>query len=179
VGALAALRIRDVDLVHNEVHVHLNRTHTSTGYVTDVPRTANSKHEVPILVGSLLTDLSDYLHAHLHCKDPDAGRCPGKLMGHPVLTCDRPFGPKGFNRYSFKPAARAIGMPDLKLPELRYTFATLVLESGAFLLQLSRHRAHASISIPNRPYALLRTKDYSAQPAMFSAFVTASTMLDP
>ena len=90
-----------------------------------------------------------------------------------MLTYDRPLDPKGFYRYSFKPAARAIGMPDLKLHELRHTFATLVLESGAFdMFQLSRLMGQASVSITDKVYAHLRKKDYSAQLAMFSAFVS-------
>lgn len=148
-------------------------THTSAGYVTDVPKTANSKREVPILVDSLLADLRAYVAEHPNRFDPDAGLWPGKVKGHPVLTYDRPFDPKGSYRYSFKPAARAIGMPDLKLHELRHTFATLVLESGAFdMFQLSRLMGHASVSITDKVYAHLRKKVYSAQRAMFSAFVS-------
>lgn len=52
-------------------------------------------------------------------------------------------------------------------------FATLVLESGAFdMFQLSRLMGHASVSITDKFYAHLRKKDYSAQRAMFSAFVS-------
>jgi len=175
-GELAALRIRDVDLLHNEIRVHLNMTHTSTGYVTDVPKTANSKREVPILVDSLLADLGEYLAGHPYRSNPDAGLWPGKVKGHQVLTFDRPFDPKGFYRYTFKPAARAIGIPDLKLHELRHTFATFVLESGAFdMFELSRLMGHASVGITDRIYAHLRKKDYSTQRARFSAFLVGST----
>lgn len=171
-GELAALRVRDVDLLNNEVRVHLNMTHTSAGYVTDVPKTANSTREVPILVDSLLTDLRAYLAGHPYRSDPHAGLWPGKVQGHPVLTYDRPFDPKGFYRYSFTPAARAIGTPDLKLHGLRPTFATLVPESGAFdMFQLIRLMGHAFVSITDKVYAHLRKKDYSAQRALFSAFV--------
>uniref|UniRef100_UPI00313DCE03 tyrosine-type recombinase/integrase n=1 Tax=Frigoribacterium sp. CFBP 8751 TaxID=2775277 RepID=UPI00313DCE03 len=66
-----------------------------------------------------------------------------------------------------------MGMPDLKLHELRHTFATLVLESGAFdMFQFSRLMGHASVSITDKVYAHLRKKDYSPQRAMFSAFVS-------
>lgn len=142
--------------------------------MTHVPKTANSKREVPIFVGSLLTDLSDYLRAHPHRNDPDAGLWPCKVIGHPVLTYDRRFDPKGFYRYAFKPAARAIGMPDLKLHELRHTFAPLVLASGAFdMFRLSRLTRHASVSITDKVHSHLRKKDYSAHRAMLPAFVSA------
>jgi integrase len=175
-GELAALRIRDVDLLHKEVRVHVNMTHTSAGYITDVPKTANSKREVPILVDSSPADLKAYLVEHPHRSNPDAGLGPGKVKGHPVLTYERPFDPKGFYRYTFKPAAKAIGIPNLKLHELRHTFATLVLESGAFeMFELSRLMGHASVGITDKIYAHLRKKDYSHQRGRFSAFLAGST----
>jgi len=175
-GELAALRIRDIDLLHKEVRVHLNMTHTSVGYVTATPKTANSKREVPILVDSLLRDLEGYLAGHPRRSDPDAGLWPGKVKGHSTLTYDRPFDPKGFYRYTFKPAVRTLGMPDLKLHELRHTFATLILESGIFtMFDLSRMMGHASQTITDRVYGHLRKKDYSDQRARFSAFLSGAS----
>ncbi|WP_082509653.1 tyrosine-type recombinase/integrase [Curtobacterium sp. Leaf154] len=87
-----------------------------------------------------------------------------------------PFDPKGFYRYTFKPAAKSIGLPTLKLHELRHTFATLVLESGAFdMFELSRLMGHASVAITDKVYAHLRKKDYAAERARFSVFVTGAT----
>jgi integrase len=175
-GELAALRARDIDLLHKEVRVHQNMTHTSAGYVVEVPKTANSRREVPILVDSLLKELRHYLAAHPHRSDPDAGLWPGKVKSHPILTYDRPFDPKGVYRYTFKPAAKSIGLPTLKLHELRHTFATLVLESGAFdMFELSRLMGHASVTITDKVYAHLRKKDYVTQRALFSAFVTGTS----
>lgn len=174
-GELAALRVRDIDLLHKEVRVHLNMTHTSRGYVVGVPKTANSKREVPILVDSVVSELRDYLADHPNRSDSEAGLWPGKVKGHPLLTYDRPFDPKGFYRYTFKPAAKSIGLPTLKLHELRHTFATLVLESGAFdMFELSRLMGHASVAITDKVYAHLRKKDYATQRALFSAFLAAT-----
>ncbi|MBT1631038.1 tyrosine-type recombinase/integrase [Curtobacterium flaccumfaciens pv. oortii] len=59
-----------------------------------------------------------------------------------------------------------------KLHELRHTFATLVLESGAFdMFELSRLMGHASVAITDKVYRHLRKKDYATQRALFSAFV--------
>jgi integrase len=85
-GEMAALRVRDIDLLHKEVRVHQNMTHTSTGYVIDTPKTANSRREVPILVDSLLAELEDHLARHPSRSNPDAGLWPGKVKGHPILT---------------------------------------------------------------------------------------------
>jgi integrase len=143
--------------------------------VVGVPKTANSKREMPILVDSVMSELRDYLAEHPNRSDPDAGLWPGKVKGHPILTYDRPFDPKRFYRYTFKPAAKSIGLPTLKLHELRQTFATLVLESGTFdMFELSRLMGHASVAITDKVYAHLRKKDYATQRALFSAFVSQS-----
>ncbi|MCS5493264.1 site-specific integrase [Curtobacterium flaccumfaciens] len=175
-GELAALRVRDIDLLHKEVGVHQDMTHTSTGYVIDTRKTVNSKREVPILVDSRLAELEDHLARHPSRSNPDAGLWPGKVKGHPILTYDRPFDPKGFYRYTFKPAVRSSGLPTLNLHELRHTFATLVLESGAFdMFELSRLMGHSSVAIADKVYAHLRKKDYAMQRARFSAFVTGAS----
>lgn len=146
--------------------------HTSRGYVVELPKTANSKREVPILVDSVVSELRDYLAEHPNRGDPEAGLWPGKVKGHPILTYDRPFDPTGFYRYTFKPAARSIGLPTRKLHKLRHTFATLVLQSGAFnMFELSRHMGHASVAILDKVYAHLRKKDYSTQRARSSAYL--------
>lgn len=85
------LRVRDIDLLHKEVRVHLNMTQTSAGYVVGVPKTANSKRKVPILVDSLVVEQREHLAQHPNRSDPDAGLGPGKVKGHPILTYDRPF----------------------------------------------------------------------------------------
>ncbi|MBO9050680.1 tyrosine-type recombinase/integrase [Curtobacterium flaccumfaciens] len=103
---------------------------------------------------------------HPHRSAPDAGLWPGKVKGHPILTCDRPLDPKSFYRYTFKPAAKSIGLPTLKLHELRHSFATLVSESGAFdVFELSRLMGHASVAITDKVYKHSRKKDYAAQRA--------------
>ena len=62
---------------------------------------------------------------------------------------------------------------ELKLHELRHTFATLALESSMDMFQLSRLMDHASYAITDRVYAHLRRKDYSKQRAAFSAHLVA------
>ncbi|MFD1575792.1 tyrosine-type recombinase/integrase [Agromyces cerinus subsp. nitratus] len=93
-----------------------------------------------------------------------------------IATCS----PKGFYRYTFKPAARRAGFPELHLHELRHTFATLALESKALdMHELSRAMGHASYEIADRVYAHLRKKDYSSHRARFSAHVAAARATPP
>ena len=90
------------------------------------------------------------------------------MKGHPVLTYDRPFDPRGFYRYTFKLAAQSTGLPTLKLHDLRHTFAPLALEPVASdMFELSRLMGHASVAITDKVYAHLRKKDYAAQRARF------------
>jgi integrase len=68
-----------------------------------------------------------------------------------------------------------MGLPTLKLHELRHTVATLVLESGAFdMLELARLMGQASVAITDKIYAHLRKKYYSAQRARFLAFLSSA-----
>lgn len=130
---------------------------------------------MPILDEALYQDLSAYLAAHPRRSDPDAGLWPGKVPGHSIISYDHAFDPKGFYRYTFKPAARRAGFPELHLHELRHTFATLALESKALdMHELSRAMGHASYEITDRVYAHLRKKDYSSHRARFSAHIAAA-----
>lgn len=79
--------------------------------------------------------------------------------------------------YTFKPAARRAGFPELKMHELRHTFATLALESGEVdMFELSGLTGHENYGVTDRVYAHLRRKNYSSQRAGLSAFVSASSV---
>ncbi|WP_169564355.1 tyrosine-type recombinase/integrase [Microbacterium indicum] len=175
VGEVAALRVRDVDLRRGEVQVRRNMTHTSQGYVLGTPKTSRGVRDVPILDDGLFADLKEHLRNHPYRDDLEAGLWPGKVYGHNLLSYERAFDPKGFYRYTFKPAAERAGMKGLKFHELRHTFATLALESGALdMHELSRAMGHASYAITDKVYAHLRPRDYSRHRAAFSAHVAAA-----
>ena len=109
------------------------------------PRQEHMGRPGPILDEGLYQDLDAYLVAHPRRSEPDAGLWPGKVPGHSIVSYDHAFDPKGFDRYTFKPAARRAGFPELHLHELRHTFATLALESKAVdMHELSRAMGHAS-----------------------------------
>lgn len=145
IGEVAALRIRDIDLRRGEVQVRRNMTHTSKGYVLGTPKTARAVRDVPILDDGLFRDLGIYLRQHPHRDNLEAGLWPGKVPGHNKLSYGHTFDPKGFYRYTFKPAATRAGLDGLHFHELRHTFATLALESRALdMHELSRAMRHAS-----------------------------------
>ncbi|WP_336646279.1 tyrosine-type recombinase/integrase [Microbacterium sp. USHLN186] len=176
IGEVAALRIRDIDLRRGEVQVRRNMTHTSKGYRVGTPKTARAVRDVPILDETLFRDLSSYLRNHPHRDDLEAGLWPGKVPGHNKLSYERVFDPKGFYRYTFKPAATRAGLDGLHFHELRHTFATLALESRALdMHELSRAMGHASYAITDKVYAHVRPRDFSAHRAAFSAHISAAS----
>lgn len=175
-GEVAALRIRDIDMRRGEVQVKLNKTHTSQGYIVGTPKTARAVRTVPILDEGLFRDLGMHLRSHPHRDDLEAGLWPGKVPGHNRLSYDREFDPKGFYRYTFRPACDRAGLAGLHFHELRHTFATLALESGALdMHELSRAMGHASYAITDKVYAHLRARDYSRHRAAFSAHIAAAS----
>jgi integrase len=99
-----------------------------------------------------------------------------KVLGHRKTTYERVFGYKSFYRSEFKPAIVRARIGDLVFHELRHTFATLALESGALdMFELSRALGHADYKTTDRTYAHLRKKDYSAHRTRFSQHIAAAS----
>lgn len=131
---------------------------------------------MPILDDTLRRDLGDHVRSHPHRADLEASLWPAKVPGHNRLSYDRPFDPKGFYRYTFKPACNRAGLTGLHFHELRHTFATLALESRALTMyELSVAMGHESEAVTNKVYAHLRKRDYSTHGAAFSAHIAAAS----
>lgn len=172
IGEGAALRIRDIDFRHGEIQVRLNKTHTSQGYQTGTPKSRAGKRDVPILDDTIFQDLGALVRSHPKRHDLEANLWPGKVPGHNRLSYEHAFDPKGFYRYTFKPACDRAGLSGLHFHELRHTFATLALESGQLsMYELSVAMGHESEAVTNKVYAHLRKRDHSAKRAAFSAFL--------
>ncbi len=155
--------------------MHLNKTHTRQGHQTGTPKSRAGRRDVPILDDTLFRDLATHVRAHPRRTDLEASLWPGKVPGHNRLSYDRPFDPKGFYRYTFKPACDRAGLSGLHFHELRHTFATLALESRALTMyELSVAMGHEPEAVANKVYAHLRKRDYSAHRAAFSAHVAAA-----
>lgn len=152
--------------------MRLNKTHTSQGYQTGTPKSRAGKRDVPILDDTLFRDLGTHIRNHPQRLNLEAGLWPGKVPGHNKLSYDREFDPKGFYRYTFKPACERAGLAGLVFHELRHTFDTLAPESGQLLMyELSVAMGHESEAVTNRVYAHLRKRDHSARRTAFSSFL--------
>ena len=57
------------------------------------------------------------------------------------------------HRRSYKPLLRRAGLPDIRLYDLRHTFATLMFENSEQLKLISEMLGHASIAITLDTYS--------------------------
>ncbi len=69
-----------------------------------------------------------------------------------------PICPNNLYSRTFKPAARAIGKPDLRWHDLRHTYGSLLLDQGEDLVYVSRQLGHSNISITADVYSHLIRK---------------------
>lgn len=158
------------------MQVRLNKTHTSQGYIVGTPKSRAGRRDVSILDETLFRDLGVHVRFHPHRHDIEASLWPGKVPGHSRFTYDREFDPKGFYRYSFKPACERAGLSGLHFHELRHTFATLALESRALTMyELSVTMGHESGAVTIKVNAHRRKRDHSAHRAAFSAHIAAAS----
>lgn len=135
-GELAALRPGDVDLDQGRVVVSASieqgggRKTTKTGRVRSVP--------IPPF-------LNEALGARIAVATETLFEMPtGGPISHQV-----------FYRTYFKPAAAAIGLPDLRFHDLRHTYAALLIAHGANPLAVQQRLGHASIEVTLNVYGHL------------------------
>jgi integrase len=74
-------------------------------------------------------------------------------------------------RNYLRPAVEAEGLPQMRLHDLRHTFASLMLAAGFPPYEVSRWLGHANLATTDSIYAHLYPSDYSAHVDRFSAFV--------
>lgn len=139
----------DVDLVHRVIHVHRGRR--------GVPKSGRLRH-VPIF-DSVLTVLREMKLAK-----------GGNILLWPGSTRDESGQQRPRERSSarrpFKKAILRAGLPkNLRIHDLRHTFAGLFLASGGDIFKLSKILGHATVAITQRVYAHLHpdafSEDYS------------------
>lgn len=118
----------------------------------------------------LLTDLAAYVEVHPRIEDPDAPLFYGRASGGHAADPSKPFDPHVFYQWHLKPAARRLGVPQLRVHDLRHTTATQWFEDGIPLATISRWLGHASVAVTDRVYVHLRpSDDYTAWREQFRA----------
>jgi integrase len=179
-GELAALRIRDINLLRREVSVTRNVQRIAGEWVVGTPKSARSSRTVPILSADLIAALTAYLATHPNRSDPNAALWPGRAPGngHPT-TYARHFDPLSFYRHYFKPAVRRAGLPPLRFHDLRHTYASLMFAAGMDVYKVSRWMGHANISTTDGIYAHLYAQDHSADADRLAAFLAIMPTISP
>jgi integrase len=134
-GELAALKVGRVDVLRRRLTVAESTAEVHGALVTTSPKNGRTR-TVP-----LPRFLADQLAEHLApiATDPDAyvfTAPKGGQIRHSLF----------YDRY-FKPAAAAIGHPDLRWHDLRHTAVSLMIASGATPLVISRAIGHGSIAV--------------------------------
>lgn len=158
-GELAALRPCDLDLDLDEPIVIVSgsieqggrRKTTKTGKVRSVP--------IPEF-------LRDPLRTRLSAATESVFEMPtGGPISHPV-----------FYRTYFKPAAAAVGLPDLRFHDLRHTYAALLIANDAKPLILQQRLGHASVEVTLNVYGhIFPHLDRQVTDALNQAWVTQAS----
>lgn len=135
------LRWDDIDLEHRLIHVHRGRKGTT--------KSGRGRH-VPIF-DSVLVVLRELKIAR-----------GGNVYLWPGRFPSKPRGPAAI-RVPFKLAAKRAGLPpELRVHDLRHSFASLFLIDGGDIFKLSRILGHSSVAITERTYAHLKPTAFEA-----------------
>lgn len=137
-GELLGLRWEDVDFENGVIHVRRNVTVVRGKLIVSEPKTPKSRRAIP-----MLQPLADFL-AQLRA-----------VARHPFVFARDDGGPltPSYVEKEFKRVAVCIGMPDLKLHELRHTYATILLQEGVPPRVVQELTGHASLSVLLDTYA--------------------------
>ena len=157
-GELAALRIRDVNLLHRRIEVRRTLYRVKGGWEIGTPKSARSTRDVP-LGRSLIGELTEYLSQHPRHNEPEAPMWPGRVPGGSgdvrLLDYGRQFDVASLIRYYFKPALAELGITGVRWHDLRHFFASLCAEAKYDIRQASRWMGHANINTTDSTYTHL------------------------
>jgi integrase len=165
-GELAGLNVEDIKLwqTRGYVDVHRTRRKVRGGWETSTPKSESSTRHVRL--GSwLAAELAEYLATHPG--GPGSPLWPNRRNGgntHGILNWDEPIEPGAFYRNVFRPAARAAGLRNVRLHDLRHSFAAIMLDKGANIYEVSEQMGHAGYRITLDVYAHLIPREDESHP---------------
>jgi len=180
---VAGLNVEDLHILGDRGEVAVRRTRTLTrgrGWVVGQPKTKTSRRSVPLLFPEVVGELAAYLAAHPRHGVGDAplfyGRDP---HGSHLLNPERYWDPGTFYRRTFIPAARRAGLSNVRLYDLRSTFASLMASAGVDLFKVSRWLGHTSTTVTERYYARLFRTDPDRESAALARLLDAQRAAAP
>ncbi|WP_333745905.1 tyrosine-type recombinase/integrase [Streptomyces sp. IBSBF 2950] len=179
-GELAALRIRDINMLHRVVEVRRTvARRTGHGWTVTAPKSKRSARDVP-LTRSLATELQEWISAHPDKTNPDAPLWPGSRNTGKGGEVDwsRPFDIGNLRKRVFKPAVRSGALasagisPATRWHDLRHTYASIMAAAGRDVRLVSQWLGHESISTTERTYVHLFRIDHSSEMDAVEAFLS-------
>ncbi|MFE3516667.1 tyrosine-type recombinase/integrase [Streptomyces sp. NPDC059166] len=180
-GELAALRVRDIDMLHGEVQVRRTVRRGKGGeWKFTAPKSVKSVRNVP-LVGFLRAELTEWLAAHPAGDNPDAPLWPGSRNTGKGGEVDwtRTFDINNFCKRYFRPAVRSgvAGLPTaLRWHDLRHTYASIMAAVGGevSVYDISKWLGHSSISVTEKVYIHLFRQDNTGKMSAIDAFLSGA-----
>jgi integrase len=79
----------------------------------------------------------------------------------------------------FQPACKALGLGNVRLHDLRHTFATLALSAGEHYMQVSKWLGHSSYVLTLTTYADYISEDELAAPKLARPIAAATEKIVP
>ncbi|MDX3666965.1 tyrosine-type recombinase/integrase [Streptomyces europaeiscabiei] len=180
-GELAALRVRDIDMMHGEVQVRRTVRRGKGGeWLFTAPKSKKSVRNVP-LPGFLKAELREWLAAHPDGTNPDAQLWPGSRNTGKGGAVDwsRRFDINNFAKRYLRPALRSgalapAGIPvGLRWHDLRHTYASIMAAVGGevTVYDISKWLGHSSISVTEKVYVHLFRQDNTGKMSAVDAFL--------
>lgn len=144
-GELAGLQVQDVDLEAQRLRVNRQITENKGRLIHGLPK-HDKRRTVPIMA-----PLAEVLEPRIKGQGRDGLVFP--------TTSGRPLRPGNARRDWFDPAAEAAGYPGLTPHELRHTFASIAISSGANVKALQQALGHHSAAFTLDEYGHLFPDD--------------------
>jgi integrase len=140
-----ALRVRDIDFAESRIRVE--RTVERSGGRWIFPDTKRPRSRTVVIPGELLKRLE------LYCEKLGKRRAPERLLFETKHRA--PIHERNLVQRAFKPILRMGALPDIRLYDLRHTFATLSLSAGLPARWVSEQLGHASVAFTLQAYGHL------------------------
>ena len=137
-GEATALRVGDVDFVRGVIHVSRSLSPGKHGELVEQSPKSHKSREVPLIAALRL-----YAEEAARGKRPDellfAGPDGGRLTNHNLRRA-----------VNWDALRAAIGRPDLRMHDLRHTFATILFDAGASAPDVQATLGHSSLQVTER-----------------------------
>lgn len=148
-GEALALKWSDLDMEKGRLTVQRARSRVSGGYVIGATKTKNKR-----TVG--LDDLTLAALRHHRVRQWEWQTNLGDLWQENGLVFASDYGtvadPTAIAKNHFKPLLKAVGLPDIRLYDLRHTAATLLFAAGEDMKVVQDRLGHASITLTLNTY---------------------------